>query len=93
MPIIKSAKKALKQGLKRKIQNKQRKKKIKSLLKQAESLISEKNIKEVKNILPKVYKSLDKAVKVKIIKKNTANRKKSKIARSIIKIESEKKSK
>lgn len=37
--------------------------------------------KEVKNLLPQVYKVLDKAVKTGLIKKNTASRKKSRITK------------
>ncbi len=83
MPITKSAKKALRQSLKRKTRNIQKKKKIKNLLKEAKKLVSQKKIKEVKSLLPQIYKSLDKAAKVGIIKKNTANRKKARITKLI----------
>ena len=83
MPITKSAKKALRQSLKRKTRNVQKKKKIKNLLKEVKKLVSQKKIKEVKSLLPQIYKSLDKAAKVGVIKKNTANRKKARITKLI----------
>ena len=48
-------------------------------------MVSQKKIEEAKNILPQVYKILDKAGKVNIIKKNTASRKKSRLAKLIAK--------
>jgi small subunit ribosomal protein S20 len=86
MPVTKSAQKALRQNLKRKARNIIYKTKIKKLLKEANSLISLKKIEEVKNLLPKVYQILDKAVKRGVIKKNTAARKKSRIAKALAKI-------
>ncbi|MEA3293154.1 MAG: 30S ribosomal protein S20 [Patescibacteria group bacterium] len=83
MPITKSAKKAVRQNSKRKKRNLGYKRKIKSLEKEAMLLISQKKIKEVKDILPKIYKTVDKSAKKGIIKKNTAGRKKSRIANLI----------
>jgi len=83
MPITKSAKKALRQSLKRKLRNLIYKKKIKNLVKEVKILISQKKIEEAKKLLPQVYKILNKAAKVGVIKKNTAARKKSAIAKAI----------
>ena len=83
MPLTKSAKKALRQSLKKRARNLAYKTKIKRLIKKVKFLISEQKIEEAKKILPQVYKILDKAVKKGVIKKNTASRKKSKIAKSI----------
>lgn len=44
-------------------------------------MASQKKIDELKGILPQVYKALDKAAKVGIIKKNTADRRKSRITK------------
>ena len=85
MPIKKSAKKALRQSERRRIRNLQRKRKIKNLLKEIRNLVSQKKIEETKKLLPQVYKILDKAAKTGLIKENTAARKKSKIARLLIK--------
>lgn len=86
MPITKSAKKALRKSEKRRKRNLEVKRKIKKLLKEVKSLISQKKIEEAKLLLPKIYKVLDKAAKVGIIKKNNAARKKSKIAKLISKL-------
>jgi len=83
MPITKSAKKALRQNKKRRIRNLQKKRRIKNLLKELKHLISQKKIKEAKEILPKVYKVLDKAAKTGLIKDNTAARKKSRITKAL----------
>ena len=83
MPITKSAKKALRQSKGRKARNLQKKEKIKSLIKQVRNLVLEKNVKEAKKLLPQVYKFLDKAAKTELIKKNTADRKKSRITKLI----------
>ena len=83
MPITKSAKKALRQNEKRRVHNLSYKTQLKDLIKEIELLISEKKTEEAKQLLPKVYKIIDKSAKVGIIKKNTAARKKSKIAREL----------
>ncbi len=83
MPITKSAKKALRQNIKRRARNLIYKNKIKGLIKKTKSLISEKKIEEARKLLPQLYKALDKAAKVGVIKKNTAGRKKSGITRLI----------
>ncbi|MBU2578602.1 30S ribosomal protein S20 [Patescibacteria group bacterium] len=85
MPITKSAKKALRQNIKRRKSNVQKKKKIKNLLKEVKNLVSEKKYEEAKKILPSVYKSLDKTAKKGTIKKNAASRKKSRITKFIFK--------
>jgi small subunit ribosomal protein S20 len=83
MPITKSAKKALRQNVRRKARNIQKKKKIKDLIKEVRSLVSQNKIEEAKKLLPKIYKALDKAAKTGLIKKNTASRKKSRITISV----------
>lgn len=85
MAITKSAKKALRQSIKRKAVNLVYKNKMKSLIKEARILVSRKKTKEAKNLLPQVYKALDKAAKVNVIKKNTASRLKSRITKLIAK--------
>ena len=83
MPITKSAKKALRQNVRRKARNLVYRKKMKDLIKKVRSLVSEKKIEEAKKLLPQVYKILDKSAKVGVIKKNTASRKKSRITKFI----------
>jgi small subunit ribosomal protein S20 len=86
MPITKSAKKALRQNVRRKAGNLVYKNKIKDLLKEVKNLVSEKKLEEAKNLLPQIYKALDKAAKVGVIKKNAASRKKSRITKLVNKI-------
>ncbi len=81
MAITKSAKKALRQNLKRREQNTVYKNKMKKLIKEMRSLVSAKKIDEAKKILPGVYEILDKTAKKGIIKKNTASRKKSRLTK------------
>jgi len=45
----------------------------------------QKKIEEAKKLLPKLYKALDKAAKVGLIKKNTASRKKSRLTKLVLK--------
>ncbi|MBI2626488.1 MAG: 30S ribosomal protein S20 [Candidatus Nealsonbacteria bacterium] len=85
MAITKSAKKAIRQSLKRKAGNLVYKNKLKSLIKEARALVSQKKINEAKSLLPQVYKILDKSAKVGIIKKNAASRSKSRITKLIAK--------
>jgi small subunit ribosomal protein S20 len=84
MAITKSAKKAWRQSLKRRARNLIYKTKIKKLIKEARILVLAKKIEEAKKLLPQVYKILDKAAKEGVIKKNTAARKKSRIAKAIL---------
>jgi len=84
MAITKSAKKAWRQSLKRRARNLIYKTKIKNLIKEVKNLVLAKKIEEAKKLLPQVYKILDKAAKVGVIKKNTAARKKSRIAKAIL---------
>ncbi|UMX47939.1 MAG: 30S ribosomal protein S20 [Candidatus Nealsonbacteria bacterium DGGOD1a] len=85
MPIIKSAKKALRQNAKRRIANKARKQKIKTILKETRVLAGAKKIEDAKKNLPAIFKALDKAAKTGTIKPNTAARKKSRIAKLLAK--------
>ena len=79
MAITKSAKKALRQSIRRKAGNLVYREKIKSLLKKARNLVSQKKAEEAKSLIAKIYQALDKAAKKGVIKKNTASRKKSRI--------------
>lgn len=81
MPITKSAKKALRQNARRRKKNIERKTKLKDLIKEERGLIAQKKFEEAKKLLPRLYKTLDKTAKVGLIKKNTANRKKSRITK------------
>ncbi len=90
MAITKSAKKAQRQSVKRKLGNLQYKKAIKEALKQVRVLAAAKKGEELKKILPQVYKALDKAAKAGVIKKNNASRRKSRISIFAAKVGKEK---
>jgi small subunit ribosomal protein S20 len=79
MPITTSAKKALRQNIRRRERNSARKKELKNSIKQLKKFISQKNTELALQQLSLVYKKLDKAAKVNIIKKNTASRLKSRL--------------
>lgn len=83
MPITKSAKKALKKEAKRRKRNLAYKNEIKKLKKQIQLNLLQNKIKEAKELLPKFYKTVDKAAKTGVIKKNTADRKKSRITKLV----------
>ncbi len=85
MPIIKSAKKALRQSARRRARNIQQTKKIKNLLKEVKKLVLLKKYSEAEKLLPQIYKYLDKAAKTKLMKKNTTARNKSRITKLILK--------
>lgn len=85
MAITKSAKKAFRQSERRKRDNSLNKDKIKILEKKIAKLLIEKKSDEAKKLLPEIYKALDKAAKKNVIKKNKASRRKSRIARSLLK--------
>ncbi len=83
MAITKSAKKANRQNIRRKERNNLKKNNIKKIIKEIKILGLQKKTADAQKLLPSLYKSLDKAVKSGVIKKNTANRKKSRISRSL----------
>jgi len=86
MPITKSAKKSIRKDKKKTKINVQRKNKIKDLVKEVKSLIAQNKKDEAKKLLPQIYKALDKTAKNKVIKKNNASRRKSRITKAINKI-------
>jgi small subunit ribosomal protein S20 len=83
MPKIKSAKKALRQNVRRKKLNLETKKKIRRSVKAYQGSLKAGSKEETKKSLASVYQSLDKAAKRGTIKKNTASRLKSRLARKI----------
>ncbi|MBU4338749.1 30S ribosomal protein S20 [Patescibacteria group bacterium] len=81
MPIIKSAKKALRQNIARRARNAKVKNKVRALIKNLTKLVAAKNAEEIKKTLILAVKAIDKAAKNHIIPKNTASRKKSFLAK------------
>lgn len=83
MPITSSAKKALRQNKKRRLHNFTYRDKIKAFMKRGLALAKENKQDELKQLLPSIYKAFDKAAKIGVIKKSTASRRKSRIARKL----------
>ncbi|OHA70242.1 MAG: 30S ribosomal protein S20 [Candidatus Wildermuthbacteria bacterium RIFCSPHIGHO2_12_FULL_40_12] len=83
MPIIKSAKKSLRQSKRRKARNIKKKDAVKDLVKKIKALLVQKKNEEAKKLLPAIYKALDKAAKTGVIKKSNASRRKSRITKSL----------
>lgn len=86
MPITKSAKKALRQNKKRRKQNLQKSHFLKDQVKSLKKLIAAKDKKGALELLPKIYKAVDKSVKTNILKKNTAARMKSRLTKIVNKL-------
>ena len=82
MPIIKSAKKRMRQTARRTELNKGTRTRVKTFTKKVISL-SKSDAAEAEKLLPQAYKVIDTAAKKNIIHKNTANRRKSMLARTI----------
>jgi small subunit ribosomal protein S20 len=83
MPITKSAKKALRQSIRRQQRNLERKAVLKTAIKEYKKLISANRFKEAQVYLPQLYKKLDKAAKTNLIKKNKASRLKSRLTKKL----------
>jgi small subunit ribosomal protein S20 len=79
MPIIASAKKALRVAKKKAVFNTRRSNAMEKALKGIKKLVTANKIKEAEKMLPEVYTAIDKAVKTKFIKKNAGARYKSRI--------------
>lgn len=81
MPILKSAKKALRQNIARRERNAKVKNNVRALAKKLTKIIAAKNTPEIEKTLILAIKAIDKAAKNHIIPKNTASRKKSLLSR------------
>jgi small subunit ribosomal protein S20 len=90
MPKIKSAKKALRQSLRRKKQNLWRKNRLKESVKKYKKLVQAEKLEEAKKSLSEVYKLADKTAKTNAIKKGKAKRIKSRMSQLLAKAKSSK---
>lgn len=86
MAITKSGKKAHRQSLKKAVVNARRSKTMKDTIKSIREDIANKAKSGAGDKLKIAYKALDKAAKRGIIKKGTANRKKSRLAKAVAKM-------
>jgi|JI10StandDraft_1071094.scaffolds.fasta_scaffold00903_25 small subunit ribosomal protein S20 len=82
MPITTSAKKALRGSIKKKKTNDSRKKNMRDMIKKVEKISKTDKVKASAE-LAAAYKAIDKAAKRGVIKKNTASRRKSRMARLV----------
>lgn len=82
MPITESAKKALRGSKRKKMVNDRRTKTMKDTVKKIVKLAKEDKAKALKD-LSTAYQAIDKAMKKGVIKKNTAARKKSRLAKML----------
>ncbi len=78
MPITKSAIKAHRQSLKKNAENNIVKKRLRSTVKEFVGYLST-DADKAKELIPKLYKAIDKTTKRGILKKNSAARKKSRL--------------
>jgi len=85
MPITKSAKKALRQNKRRREKNLRQFDNLKETVKKIKKLADDNKKEEAIKLLPAAYKIIDKSAKNGIIKKNTADRKKSRLTKMLYK--------
>lgn len=82
MPIIQSAKKALRQSAKKHVFNLRRSRAMKSAVKDVREMTAS-DVKDASKKLSTAYQAIDKAVKRGLIKKNAAARTKSRLSKFI----------
>lgn len=87
MPIIKSAKKRMRQNLKRRAINYPVRSEMKTVIKKLFLLVKDGNIEEAKKFIGYAYSIIDKACKKNIIHPNNAARKKSQLAKALNELE------
>jgi small subunit ribosomal protein S20 len=86
MAITKGGKKAHRQSLVKKVYNDRRINKVKEIVKVVRANVAEKNKTKAIAELKNAYQALDKAAKRGVIKKGTAARRKSRLAKAIAKL-------
>ena len=87
MAITKSAKRALRGSTRKAVANDRRRRTMKEAVKTVRKDVVAKDKKATKTDLSLAFKALDKAAKRGTIKKGTANRKKSRLAKAVAKLE------
>ena len=83
MPNIKSAEKRVRIIEKKTMQNNMIKTGYKTITKKFEKAVADKNINEAESLLSEASKKIDQACTKGVIKKNTASRKKSRLAKML----------
>ena len=83
MPITKGAKKAVRSQARKKVFNLRRTRRVQTATKDVERLVKSGDVSGAQDKLKEAYKAIDKAAKMNTLKKKTASRRKSKLARMI----------
>lgn len=83
MPIIKSAKKRVKQSAKRQDRNYKVRGDVKKVIKEITSLVKSGKKSDAEKMLPKAYKIIDTAGKKNVLNKKTSARRKSSLAKAV----------
>ena len=83
MPNIKSSKKAVKVIAKKTLNNHEPKAKVKNLIKNIDKALKENDVQKASDLFKVFQKAVDDAVSKGLIKKNTADREKSRLAQKI----------
>lgn len=86
MPILKSAKKAMRRDVDRRSVNDRFRRIMREAVKAFQKLLLAKDAKGAAAAMPDLYQAIDKAAKSGVIKKNTADRKKSRLTAALKKI-------
>jgi small subunit ribosomal protein S20 len=86
MAITKSAKKAHRQSLRRRVFNVRRKNTLHDAVKEVRNAVAAGKASDAQKLLPAAFKAIDKAAKTHVISKNTAVRKKSRLAKAIARV-------
>ena len=79
MAITKGAKKAHRSSLRKRVFNMRRKSTLTEVVKKVRKHIEHGELKEAEALMPAAYKAIDKAAKRGVIKRNTSDRKKSRL--------------
>lgn len=83
MAITSSAKKAIRSSAKKHVFNLRRKDALRDTVKLLTKALAAKDVAGAEKLLPEAFKAIDKAAKRGVIKDNTADRKKSRLAAAI----------
>ena len=86
MPNTRAAEKRVRADAKRRLRNLEAKSKLKTLVRQFGHSIDEKKTDEAKKIYPQLARLLDQSAKIGVLHRNTASRKKSRLARQLAKL-------
>lgn len=90
MAITKSAKKQIRADKNKAIFNLRRKRAMKDVIKEINSLLADGKFDDAQKKMSQAYKAIDKAAKMNTIKKNTANRIKSRLSAKVKKAKTNK---